>query len=82
VVFNFVIAPNPVKDRLQILFTQPDAVAYYVWIYDELGRTVRMLPQPDLSNGINVSQLSKGVYILSVMDMANKTVVSKKFIKG
>ena len=80
-VFDFVIAPNPVKDILQVLFIQPDAVAYYVWIYDELGRTVRMLPQPDLSNGINVSQLSKGYYYLKIMDKENKSEVTKKFLK-
>ncbi len=79
--FDYMIVPNPVKDILHVNFSSPSTVAYYAWIFDELGRTMLMLPQPDLSRGINLSQLAKGTYVLSIMDQENKSVVSKKFIK-
>ncbi len=79
--FDYMIVPNPVKDILHVNFSSPSTVAYYAWIFDELGRTMLMLPQPDLTTGINLSQLAKGTYVLSIMDQANKSVVSKKFIK-
>jgi len=81
VVFGFEIRPNPAKDFLKVILN-PGIQAYYVWIYDALGRTVIMLPQPDLSRGIDISKLSKGVYMLKVMNASNKQVITKKFVKG
>jgi hypothetical protein len=80
-VFGFEIRPNPAKDMLNVILN-PGAQAYYVWIYDALGRTVLMLPQPDLSRGIDISRLAKGVYMLKVMNASNKQVITKKFVKG
>ena len=43
-----------------------------------------MWPNPiDLTNGngIDISPLSKGIYILKVMNDGNKEVASKKFVK-
>ncbi len=80
VAFNFDIVPNPVTNQLKINLTS-GSEAYYVWVYDAVGRTIMMLPQPNLSTGINVSGLSKGVYLLKVMDKTNKQVITKKFIK-
>jgi FtsP/CotA-like multicopper oxidase with cupredoxin domain/arylsulfatase A-like enzyme len=81
VVFGFEIRPNPAKDMLNVILN-PGVQAYYVWIYDALGRTVLMLPQPDLSRGIDISRLAKGVYMLKVMNASNKQVITKKFVKG
>ena len=81
VVFGFEIRPNPAKDMLNVILN-PGVQAYYVWIYDAIGRTVTMLPQPDLSRGIDISRLPKGVYMLKVMNASNKQVITKKFVKG
>lgn len=79
--FDFTISPNPINDKLMVTFITPNIIAYYVWVYDDMGRTIMMLPQPNLTNGINVSQLSQGVYYLKVMDLENKFELTKKFIK-
>jgi hypothetical protein len=81
VAFNFDIVPNPVTNNLKINLSA-GSEAYYVWVYDAVGRTIMMLPQPNLSTGINVSGLNKGVYLLKIMDKTNKQVITKKFIKG
>ena len=80
VVFGFELRPNPAKDILNVILN-PGVQAYYVWIYDAIGRTVDMLPQPDLSRSIDISKLSKGVYMLKVMNASNKQVITKKFVK-
>jgi len=80
--FGFTIHPNPAKDIIKIKFISPNTQAYYVWLYDAVGRTVLMLPQPDLSNGINISNLPNGVYLIKIMDAENKQVLTKKFVKG
>jgi bilirubin oxidase len=79
--FGFEILPNPVKDILKVILNI-GTQAYYIWIYDAIGRTVRMLPQPDLTNGIDVSNLTKGVYMIKVMNASNKQVLTRKFVKG
>ncbi len=80
--FDYTIHPNPVKDILHLSFTPSNTVVYYVWIYDALGRTLMMLPQPDVSRGIDVSGLPKGTYFIRVMDAYFKQKLSKKFVKG
>ncbi len=83
--FDFSIQPNPIEDNvLKIKLSSSDYKAYYATVYDELGRTMYMWPNPiDLTNGngIDISPLSKGIYILKVMNDGNKEVASKKFVK-
>ena len=80
-VFGFEIRPNPAKNVLNVILN-PGTEAYYIWIYDAIGRTVKMLPQPVLTNGIDISELPEGVYMLKLMNANNKQVVTKKFVKG
>jgi len=54
----------------------------FIGICDAVGRTIMMLPQPEISNGINVAALTKGIYLIKIMDEANKKIITKKFIKG
>ncbi len=83
--FDFKIQPNPIDNNLlKIVLSSSDYKTYYATVYDELGRTMFMWPNPiDLTNGngIDISPLSNGIYILKVMDVANKEVASKKFVK-
>ena len=82
-VFDFVIISNPVNNKLQVKMKPSSRGIYYAWVYDALGRTVFMWPNPTelLSTGKDVSILAKGIYILKIMDDKNKQVLSKKFIK-
>jgi hypothetical protein len=79
-VFGFDIRPNPARNELNVILN-PGTEAYYIWIYDAIGRTVKMLPQPVLNNGIDISELPKGVYMIKVMNESNKQVLTKKFVK-
>jgi len=55
--------------------------AYYITITDMQGRTEYMLPRPQLNNGIDISILPAGTYLLLLTDDKTKKVISKKFIK-
>jgi hypothetical protein len=84
--FGFHIQPNPVeKSILKLVFDNADTKVSSVWIVDAVGRTVMTLLHPDLStltNGIDVSKLPKGAYVIKVQDEMSKIAISKKFIKA
>lgn len=73
--------PNPTNNRLYISFTDPAMSAYYVSVTDAVGRTVLMLPRPQLTNGIDMSRYAPGVYFLHLTDEQTKTTTTKKFVK-
>jgi len=78
---KFKLYPNPVDTKLFINLEDPLADIYYITITTLEGRVAMMLPQPQWQNGIDVSNLSTGVYVLKMMDKATKSITSKKFIK-
>ena len=77
---HFSLFPNPTNDKLFIKFNNAESSVYYVSILDNSGRTVLMLPQPDLKNGIDIGFLSPGIYTALVTEMGNKQTSSSKFI--
>lgn len=77
---SFSVFPNPAKDKLFFTFHNPNLKAYYVRIVNTLGKTVYMLPRPDLENGIDISELSSGMYYVQFTDEQTKQVISKKFV--
>lgn len=77
---EFSIYPNPIVDKLHIQISNPQNV-YYITITDLVGRTKMMLPKPDLTNGIDVSSLAKGIYILKLTDGKTFQTTAKQFIK-
>jgi bilirubin oxidase len=79
---EFTLFPNPADERLYVAFADPTTQAYYIRISNSLGRTIYMLPRPNLVNGLDVSTLTPGVYILELTDEATKTTVAKQFVKG
>ncbi len=79
---KFKLYPNPVDNKLFINLDDPLADIYYITITTLEGRVAMMLPQPQWQNGIDVSSLSTGVYILKMMDKATKSVTTKKFVKN
>ena len=78
---DYTIFPNPAAEKLFISFADPNMQAYYIRITDMVGRTKYMLPSPQLNNGIDVSTLALGVYLLQLTDNRTKAVITKKFIK-
>jgi len=79
--FDFAINPNPVIDRLYLAMSA-GAKVEYLWIYDALGRTIMMLPAPDVITGINLLLLPKGIYFVRVLDNTSGKYLTKKFVKG
>jgi bilirubin oxidase len=74
--------PNPAGDRIYVSFSDPDMQAYYVRIVNALGKTIYMLPRPQLSGGIDISHFPAGMYIMQVTDEKTKKVFVKQFTKG
>jgi blue copper oxidase len=79
---DIMLFPNPASDKLLVSFSDPNMQAYYIRITNALGKTMYMLPRPSLANGIDISQLSPGVYVLQLTDERTKKVITKKFTKG
>ena len=76
---NVNIYPNPANDHITIDFGNLDNVeGWNIKIINILGQEV--LSQPMDNDKINVSELSKGVYIIRISDGVNQA--DKKFIKN
>ena len=73
--------PNPAGERLYVTFTDPNMQAYYVRITNALGKVMYMLPQPQLSGGIDISYFTPGVYFLQLTDEKTKQVFTQSFRK-
>ncbi len=78
---DFSLYPNPANNRLYVSFDDPSMQAYYIRINDVIGRTLYMLPKPQLQNGIDISNLTNGIYTLQLTDDKTKITTTKKFIK-
>lgn len=78
---DFSLYPNPANDKLFINLKDAATEIYYITITTVTGRVVMMLPQPEWQNGIDVSSLATGVYILQMKDKETKSITSRKFVK-
>ena len=78
---DFSLYPNPSNDRLFINLKDPDTEIYNITIATIEGRVAMMLPQPEWQNGIDISSLSTGIYLVQMMDKRTKSLTTKKFIK-
>ncbi len=82
---SLVVAPNPVVNDTMIQFSSPMWMRGQLQIHDLQGRIVQELIA-DFSSGKNqiplhLSHISKGLYVLTVLDDKNKTLASTKFRK-
>lgn len=77
---DYRIFPNPTTQKISIQVFDPQVNVYYISIVNLKGKTVMMLPQPNLTKSIDVSMLAKGTYILDLMDKETKSISSQKFI--
>jgi blue copper oxidase len=78
---DFNLYPSPASDKLYINLSDASTEVYYITILTVAGRTVMMLPQPQWQNGIDISNLASGVYIVQLMDKKSKSITTKRFIK-
>ena len=78
----FSLYPNPSTDKLFINLSDSNTEIYYITITTLEGRVAMMLPKPQWQNGIDISSLSSGVYLLKLTDEKTKSVTTKKFIKN
>ena len=77
---DFNLYPNPAHNKLFIQLPEENAGVYYVRMSDIAGRSVYMLPQPQLNNGIDIANLPSGIYLVALTDSKFNTI-TKKFIK-
>lgn len=78
---DFSLYPSPASDKLYINLSDASTEVYYITIITVTGRIVMMLPQPQWQNGIDISTLSSGVYIVQLMDKKSKSITTKRFVK-
>ncbi len=79
---DITLFPNPASERIYVSFSDLNMQAYYVRVVNALGKTMLMLPRPELSGGIDISRFASGVYFLELTDQKTKQVFSKKFTKS
>lgn len=78
---DFLLYPNPVKNKLFVFSSAKELKPYYVKILNATGKTFFMLPQPNIKEGIDISSLEAGIYFLQLTDEKTKRTTIKKFIK-
>lgn len=77
---DFTIFPNPTREKIFVQLGDVPSEIYYATVTNASGKIVMMLPKPELSSGIDVSQLKKGTYFLELMEQKTKAKTTKKFI--
>jgi len=75
------IFPNPAKTKLFVQVSNAATKVYYIRIINAVGKTVMMLPSPDLEEGIDISGLAPGMYSALITDFETKHNIVQKFIK-
>jgi hypothetical protein len=76
---QYTLFPNPASD---VIFIENTGIEiYYITIVNSVGKSVMMLPQPEIHKGISIAHLPKGMYYMQIMDAATKTTITKQFSK-
>ena len=68
---QFSIYPNPTTDQVTVLLPQP-SVKYYAMLCDLKGRSIRTMPLSGEQTAISLSDLPKGVYLLTVFSPTDR----------
>ncbi|MBK9735394.1 MAG: sulfatase-like hydrolase/transferase [Saprospiraceae bacterium] len=79
---SFVLSPNPANQRIFVTLLNTNINPYYITITNTNGKVMTMLPRPQLSTGIDISQFPPGAYFLQLTDDKTKKVITKKFIRS
>lgn len=78
---NVLVYPNPANETLYISFADASSKAESVKIVNTLGQVVRAVANPQAQAGIDISELTKGMYMVQVVDENTKAVSVQKFVK-
>ncbi|MBP9095754.1 MAG: multicopper oxidase domain-containing protein [Ignavibacteria bacterium] len=77
----FSVYPNPAFNKLFFNNNGSDQGVYYVRITNILGKTMYMLPKPEVQNGIDISNLPVGIYFAQVIFDKTFETQTLRFIK-
>jgi len=78
---RFSLYPNPANEKLFVKLKEEFEGIYYLRLTNAIGRTILMLPRPQIENGIDISTLKPGVYFVQVTDEKTLKTTTEKFIK-
>lgn len=77
------VYPNPATDRIQIDMAQIDPAEMSgissIVVYDMVGQQLKTIPISEVSNGISVSGLSIGMYLIGLVDNSLNSKMLGKF---
>lgn len=71
--------PNPASES--IIIDSKNIDLYYVSIHNVNGKTVMMLPQPEIGVPIHIGSLAKGFYTVKMIDSKSKQTIIRTFVK-
>lgn len=77
----FSVYPNPAFNKLFFNNNGSDQGVYYVRITNTLGKTMYMLPKPEVQNGIDISSLPVGIYFAQLIFDKTFETQTLRFIK-
>jgi len=79
------IYPNPLQEKLNIIFLQKPKTGIFIRITDILGRAVahQTIEEPDLQGIIilSITELKKSLYLIEIWNLEGKLLIAKKLIK-
>ena len=78
---RFSLYPNPASEKLFVKLKEEYEGIYYLRLTNSIGRTILMLPRPQIENGIDISHLKPGIYFVQVTDEKTLKTTTQKFIK-
>ncbi|GAA4448889.1 multicopper oxidase domain-containing protein [Rurimicrobium arvi] len=79
---GYTLYPNPAGDHIYLKAQDGSSQVYYISVIDMAGRTLMMLPRPELSAGIDISCLPPGTYIMQITDEKTKAKTNATFFKN
>ncbi|MEM9885336.1 MAG: T9SS type A sorting domain-containing protein [Bacteroidota bacterium] len=73
------IYPNPATDY--IAFQNPEGRVQEVVFFNLVGRAIRRLPASSGKNMYDVTDLSRGMYLIQLVDVKGKVITTKRINK-
>ena len=77
------VYPDPASDRVQIDMSGMDHsvidVASSIVVYDMIGKELKTISVTELANGISISDLSPGIYLIGLLDKSQNRKLMSKF---